>query len=66
MKISYLKKHTDKTTEELLPHRYKDGLYRVEIKVSKKEMEEWAKKGANVRMSGPKTSPSIVPPKVET
>ena len=62
MTVQYTKKHQDGSIEVLTPHRYSTGKYRVEIEVSEADMIEHAKKGARVRMSGPRTPASIVPP----
>ncbi len=62
MTIKYTKKHKDGSVEILRPHRYPGGKFRVEIEVTETEMIEYAKKGARVRMSGPRSSASIVPP----
>jgi|GEM_PF-3772132 len=67
MKIYYNKHRTsDGSVEVLEPHEYADGSYRVEIRVSRAEMEDFAQKGAKVRMSGPRTTqPSVVTPTIK-
>lgn len=62
MKIQYTKKHKDGSVEILTPHQYAGGKYRVEIEVTELEMIDHVKNGARVRMSGPISSASVVPP----
>lgn len=65
MKIFYRKTHKDGTVEVLTPHEYDSGKFRVEVLVDRAEMERLAGQlGTKIRMSGPNSPPSIVPPTV--